>query len=176
MGWALQCAWWIELNVAVCCSVLQCVAVCCSVLQCVAVRPWWIELNAWWCVALCCSVLQCVAVCCSMLQYVAVRRSVLQCVALRCRILHCVAVYCSESYHPPMRQGGFTLPNIFIYKYIYLFRLLQQVQLFFFWVSTPALHWGTYSHDSSCANWRPQTYPFLQFENGITFRWLGYIW
>jgi len=37
-------------NVAVCCSVLQCVAVCCSVLQCAAV---------------CCSVLQCVAVCCS---------------------------------------------------------------------------------------------------------------
>ena len=37
-------------NVAVCCSVLQCDAVCCSVLQCVAV---------------CCSVLQCVAVCCS---------------------------------------------------------------------------------------------------------------
>jgi len=34
-------------EVAVCCSVLQCVAVCCSVLQCGAV---------------CCSVLQCVAV------------------------------------------------------------------------------------------------------------------
>ena len=44
-------------NVALCCSVLQCVAVCCSVLQCVAV---------------CCSVL-CVAVCsarCRVLQYV----------------------------------------------------------------------------------------------------------
>ena len=37
-------------DLAVCCSVLQCVAVCCSVLQCVAV---------------CCSVLQCAAVCCS---------------------------------------------------------------------------------------------------------------
>jgi len=152
-------------------SVLQCDAVWCSVMQCDAV--WCSALQ---CVAVCCSMLQYVAVCCSMLQYVAVRCSVLQCVALRCRILHCVAVYCSVSYHPPMRQGGFTLPNIFIYKYIYLFRLLQQVQLFFFWVSTPALHWGTYSHDSSCANWRPQTYPFLQFENGITFRWLGYIW
>jgi len=40
-------------NVAVCCSVLQCVAVCCSVLQCVAV---------------CCSVLQCVAVWCGVLR------------------------------------------------------------------------------------------------------------
>ena len=39
-------------NVAVCCSVLQCVAVCCCVLLCVAV---------------CCSVLQYVAVCCSVL-------------------------------------------------------------------------------------------------------------
>jgi len=39
-------------QVAVCCSVLQCVAVCCSVFQCVAV---------------CYSVLQCVAVCCSVL-------------------------------------------------------------------------------------------------------------
>ena len=44
-------------QVAVCCSVLQCVAVCCSVLQCVAV---------------CYSVLQFVAVCCSVLKCVAV--------------------------------------------------------------------------------------------------------
>jgi len=46
------------------------VAVCCSVLQCVAV---------------CCSVLQCVAVCCSVLQCVATRCSVLQCVLMCCR-------------------------------------------------------------------------------------------
>jgi len=39
----------VELRVAACCSVLQCVAVCCRVLQCFAV---------------CCSVLQCVVVCC----------------------------------------------------------------------------------------------------------------
>ena len=64
-------------NVAVCCSVLQCVAACCSVLQ----RA-----------VLCCSVcivlqcLQCVAVfaeCCSVLQRAALCCSVLQCVTMK---------------------------------------------------------------------------------------------
>jgi len=48
-----------NLQIAVCCSVLQCVAVCCSVLECVAVC-----YSVLQCVAVCCSVLQCVAVCC----------------------------------------------------------------------------------------------------------------
>jgi len=56
-----------RLDVAVCCSVLQCIVVCCSVLQCVAV---------------CCSVLQCVAVRCSAVQCGAVRCSALQRVAV----------------------------------------------------------------------------------------------
>ena len=93
------------IQVAVCCSVLQCVAVCCRVLQSVAV---------------CCSVLQCVAVCCSVLQCVAVCRhqeivaralpreldpgtapvarspcSAWQCVAMCCSVWQCVAVCCS---------------------------------------------------------------------------------
>ena len=42
----------VEKEVAVCCSVLQCVAVRCNSLQYIAVQ----------CVAVCCSVLQCVAV------------------------------------------------------------------------------------------------------------------
>jgi len=63
-------------DVAVCCSVLQCVAVCCSVLQCVAV---------------CCSVSQCVAVCCSVLRCVVIRCSVLW-----CNMRHvCFDGYCS---------------------------------------------------------------------------------
>ena len=48
-----------NLQIAVCCSVLQCVAVCCSVLECVAVC-----YSVLQCVAVCCNVLQCVAVCC----------------------------------------------------------------------------------------------------------------
>ena len=64
-------------DVAVCCSVLQCVAVCCkciaSVLQQISLRN------------RCCSVLQCVAVCCSVLQFVAVCCSVLQVCCSRCR-------------------------------------------------------------------------------------------
>ena len=81
----LQCVLWdsqkwfhlesLQMHVAVCCSVLQCVALCCSVLRCVAV---------------CCSVLQCVAVCCSVLQCVAVRCSVLQCVAVCCSVLQTI--------------------------------------------------------------------------------------
>jgi len=65
------------LNVAVCCSVLQCVAVCCSVLQ------WGTKLasngikeeNRRYSVPpeFCCSVLQCVAVCCSVLQCLVVK-------------------------------------------------------------------------------------------------------
>jgi len=45
-GWVQALGGWVDVGVAVCCSVLQYVAVCCSVLQCAAV---------------CCSVLQCVA-------------------------------------------------------------------------------------------------------------------
>jgi len=61
-------------ELAVCCSVLQCVAVCCGVLQCVAV---------------CCSVLQCVAVCCSV-PCLCVLHRVACCSVLR------VAVCCSN--------------------------------------------------------------------------------
>ena len=56
---------------------LEDVAVCCSVLQCVAMYR---------------SVLQCVAVYGSVLQCVAMYRSVLQCVAVCCSVLQCVAV------------------------------------------------------------------------------------
>jgi len=74
-------------SVAVRCSVIQmCVAVCCSVLQCVAMCP---------CVAVCCSVLQSVVECCSVLQCVAVCCSVLQSVVECCRVLQRVAVCCS---------------------------------------------------------------------------------
>ena len=45
-------------DVAVCCSVPQCVAVCCSVLQCVAVC-----YSVLQCATVCYSVLQCVCVC-----------------------------------------------------------------------------------------------------------------
>ena len=71
-------------QLAVCCSVLQCVAVCCSVLTCHQF-------------AVCCSVLQCVAVCCSVLQCVWMSPicSVLQCVAVHCSALQCVSVCCS---------------------------------------------------------------------------------
>jgi len=65
-------------DLAVCCSVLQCVAVCCSVLQGVAV---------------CCSVLQCVAVCCS----VYVSKEPIPWVPLRFEgawLLHTVRVLC----------------------------------------------------------------------------------
>jgi len=54
-------------QVAVCCSVLQCVAVCCSVLQCVAVprreaRGAVVRVAAAQCASsVCCGVLQCVA-------------------------------------------------------------------------------------------------------------------
>jgi len=74
-------------DVAVCCSVLQCVAVCCSVLQCAAVC-----CSVLQCVAVCCRVLQCGAVCCSVLPCVAVCCSVLQCVAVCCGVLQCAAV------------------------------------------------------------------------------------
>ena len=57
-------------DVALCCSVLQCVAVCCSVLQVVQSG------------AVCCIMVHCVAVCCS----------VLQCGAVKCSVLSCVAV------------------------------------------------------------------------------------
>jgi len=67
-------------QVAVCCSVLQCVAVWCSVSR--------LKLQ---CVAMCCSVLQCVAVWCG------VSRLKLQCVAVCCSVLQCVAVWCSGS-------------------------------------------------------------------------------
>ena len=86
-------------QLAVCCSVLQCVAVRCSVLQYVTPHAWTSSCthvdesrhkyitarrghgSVLQCVAACCSVLQCVAVCCSVLQCVAVCCSVLQCVA-----------------------------------------------------------------------------------------------
>jgi len=58
-------------QLAVCCSVWQCVAVCCSVLQCAYMSPT-------------CSVLQCVAVCCRV-------------VATCCRVLQRVAECCSVS-------------------------------------------------------------------------------
>jgi len=67
-------------RVAVRCSALQCVAVCCSVLQayrhtCCLVRcsitEFQFSISNSKCVAVCCSVLQCVAVCCSVLQCVA---------------------------------------------------------------------------------------------------------
>ena len=79
--------WCVEL--AVCCSVLQCVAVCCSVLQCVAVCS-----SVMQCVAVCCSVMQCVAVCCSELQCDAVWCRVVQCV-VRCNAVRCIAIRCS---------------------------------------------------------------------------------
>ena len=90
-------------DVAVCCSVLQCVAACCSVLQCVAACGSVLQ-----CVAACCSVLserhvkvdmmwQCVAVCCSVLQCVAACCSVLQRVAVCCSLLQCVASHASDS-------------------------------------------------------------------------------
>jgi len=77
-------------QVAVCCSVLQCVAVCCSV--CSVMR----------CVAVCCSALQCVAVC-------AVCCSVLQNVAECCRVLQSVAVCCSV-----LQQGNHTHPRLIL--------------------------------------------------------------
>jgi len=83
-------------NVAVCCSVLQCVAACCSVLQravlCCSVC---IVLQCLQCVAVyrsvlhCCIVLQCLqcvavfAECCSVLQRAALCCSVLQCVTMK---------------------------------------------------------------------------------------------
>ena len=76
-------------QVAVCCSVLQCVAECCSVLQSVAVY---------------CSVLQCVAVCCSVLQGVAGCCRVLQCVAGCCSMLQGVAV-CKSTSTTRLRAG-----------------------------------------------------------------------
>ena len=88
------------IDVAVCCSVLQCVAVCCSVLQCVAVSSThWLMLLL--CVAVCCSVLQCVTACCGLdysLIDVAVCCSVLQCVAVCCCVLQCVTACCSLEY------------------------------------------------------------------------------
>ena len=58
-------------DVALCCSVLQCVAVCCSAMQCVlqmdiVCRSVMTTPHA--CVAACCSVLQRVAACCSVLE------------------------------------------------------------------------------------------------------------
>ena len=79
-------------EVAVCCSVLQCIAVCCScsvccsVLQCI--KP--PKLSE---VAVYCSVLQCVAVCCSVLNFQNSQK--LDCVAVCCSVLQCVAVCCS---------------------------------------------------------------------------------
>ena len=70
------------LQVAVCCSVLQCVALCCIVLQ------WHVRGQ---CVA---------AVCCSMLQCDTVYCIVLHCVALCCIVLHCVASCCSGIQRP----------------------------------------------------------------------------
>ena len=85
-----------RLQVAVCCSLLQCVAVCCSVLQCVAVCCGVLRCDIYYttpmneiyiypkrhrqwiaharcnvcrspCVPVCCSVLQCAAVCCTVI-------------------------------------------------------------------------------------------------------------
>ena len=114
---ALSCS--LLQNVAVCCSLLQCVndirivealqhvathciATCCSVLQCVNDNTLYcnvllhvaVRVPLLQCVAVCCSVLQCVAVCCSMLQYVAVCCSMLQYVAVCCSVLHCNAMCC----------------------------------------------------------------------------------
>ena len=105
-------------NIAVCCSVMQCVAVCCSVLQCVAVccsisyvwpyrytsQERMLATAASYFVRRCdptyiqrsiVSVLQCIAVYCSVLQCVGVFRSVSQSVKVRCSVLQCVAVCCS---------------------------------------------------------------------------------
>jgi len=80
-------------QVAVCCSVLQCVAVCCSVLQCVAVCCNVVQCDAV-CFSVCCSVPHtlrhcmrlCVAVWCSVLQCVAVCSSMWQCIAVCCSV------------------------------------------------------------------------------------------
>ena len=110
-------------NVAVCCSVLQCVAVCCSVLQCVAVCFSVLQCHAVWCSVVQCVDVElfallftckytcvCVAVCCSVLSLrsfhccspanlrIYVMQwccSVLHCVAMCCSVLPCVAVCCS---------------------------------------------------------------------------------
>ena len=99
-------------QLALCCSVLQCVAVCCSVLQCgmsaclsagACLQRRSCSTSCLLCVAVCCSVvavrcsvLQCVAVCCSVLQCGTVYCNVLQCVAACCSVLQCAAVCCSE--------------------------------------------------------------------------------
>jgi len=92
----VQCYWCVAVDVALCCSVLQCIAACCSVLQRVAV---------------CCSVLQRDAVRCSdsiggsfrqrcleshkLHSATDVLQWMLQCVAVCCSVLQCVAVCCS---------------------------------------------------------------------------------
>jgi len=84
MSWLMPCAQDLcqkgvaHFEVAVCCSVLQCVAVCSSVLQCVAANYLGCVLKifarrvlltfTWLCVAVCCSVAQCGAVWCSVVQ------------------------------------------------------------------------------------------------------------
>jgi len=92
-------------DVAVCCSVLQCVAACCVAVcraRC-SPGPTAENYNTKWQVV-CCCVLQCVAVCCNMLQRVAVCCSMLQRVAVfraRCFLgtLCGVAVCCSVLQH-----------------------------------------------------------------------------
>ena len=79
----------VNITIAVCCSVLQCIAVCCSVWRCVAVCCGVLRF-----VAVCCNVLQCVAVCCSELQWVAVCYGVLQLVAVCFSMFQYVAMWC----------------------------------------------------------------------------------
>jgi len=95
------------MNVAVCCSVLQCAAVCRNCDECLTLFLFMPKSLCIY-VAVCCSVLQCLAVCCSVLQCAAIVTSVTElkpCDAafihakvplyIRCGVLQCVAVCCS---------------------------------------------------------------------------------
>jgi len=75
-------------ELAVCCSVLQCVAVCCSV-QCLTMTTHVTELFGG-------QMSSELDVCCSVLQCVAVRCSALQCVAVFCSVLQCYNDYTSD--------------------------------------------------------------------------------